>query len=129
MDGHDPDQEVPHTPRSQTWERIDAPSLIPSSLVQAPTVTRSGRASEEMDDAVRSKSTTSQRGSASSSTVAKFEEQTASRQEYEVGIKRHIGSSVKNLFFLAKGTGITRSEFEEIIRQELQCLGMYEEDE
>jgi hypothetical protein len=70
-------------------------------------------------------------GSSGSDTVAKLEKRAAQRERdvSEVGIKQHIGTSVKSLYRLARGVGIGRGEFERIVRTELECLGLMDEDD
>lgn len=70
-------------------------------------------------------------GSSGSDTVAKLERgaaASAAREQSEVGIKQHIGTSVKSLYRLAKVAGIERGEFERLVRTELDCLGLMDEE-
>lgn len=71
-------------------------------------------------------------GSSGSETVAKLEKRVAAhaeREQSETGIKQHIGTSVKSLYRLAKVAGIDRAEFERIVRTELDCLGLMDQDD
>ncbi|KAL2066516.1 hypothetical protein VTL71DRAFT_2587 [Oculimacula yallundae] len=71
-------------------------------------------------------------GSSGSDTVAKLEKTAAAhavREQSEVGIKQHIGTSVKSLYRLARVAGIDRTEFERIVKTELECLGLMDEDD
>jgi len=71
-------------------------------------------------------------GSTGSDTVAKLEKRAldhAVREQSEVGIKQHIGTSVKSLYRLARVAGIERGEFERIVRTELDCLSLMDEDD
>ncbi|KAH7413266.1 hypothetical protein BKA64DRAFT_660656 [Cadophora sp. MPI-SDFR-AT-0126] len=71
-------------------------------------------------------------GSSGSDTVAKLEKRAldhAVREQSEVGIKQHIGTSVKSLYRLARVAGIERQEFERIVRTELECLALMDEDD
>jgi hypothetical protein len=72
-------------------------------------------------------------GSSGSDTVAKLERraQAAQREREvgEVGVRQHIGTSVKSLYRLARGAGIEREEFERIVRTELECLGLMDDDD
>lgn len=74
-------------------------------------------------------------GSSSSSgsdTVARLERRAAlhaAREQSEVGIKQHIGTTMKSLYRLAKVAGIDREEFERIVRTELDCLVLMDEDD
>jgi hypothetical protein len=69
-------------------------------------------------------------GSSGSDTVEKLERRAAareSREQSEMGIKQHIGTSIKSLYRLAKVAGIDRAEFERIVRTELDCLALMDE--
>lgn len=71
-------------------------------------------------------------GSSGSDTVEKLERRAAareSREQSEVGIKQHIGTSVKSLYRLARVAGIDRAEFERIVRTELDCLALMDDDD
>ncbi len=71
-------------------------------------------------------------GSSGSDTVEKLERRVAvkeAREQNEVGIKQHIGTSIKSLYRLAKVAGIERGEFERIVKTELECLALMDEDE
>ena len=68
-------------------------------------------------------------GSSGSEMVERLERHAAGREQSEVGIKQHIGTTVKSLWRLAKVSGIERTEFERLVRTELDCLGMMDEDD
>jgi hypothetical protein len=51
------------------------------------------------------------------------------RELSEVGIRQHIGTSVKSLYRLARVAGIDRTEFERIVGRELECLSLMDEDD
>jgi hypothetical protein len=59
-----------------------------------------------------------------SESVARLEEAAAN-----YGVQRHISRSVKNLFLLARSSGMDREDFEELIKRELDALAMVPEDE
>lgn len=71
----------------------------------------------------------SRTSSSGSETVAKLEKRAEAREQSEVGIKQHISTSVKSLYRLAKVAGIERSEFDRLIRTELDCLSLMDEDD
>lgn len=68
-------------------------------------------------------------GSSGSDTVARLEREAASRNQNELGIKQHISTSVKSLYRLAKVAGISRAEFSSLVRTELDCLALMDEDD
>jgi hypothetical protein len=73
----------------------------------------------------------SSEGSTGSDTVARLERaaQGSARGQSEIGIKQHISSSMKSLYRLAKVGGIEREEFERLVRTELDCLSLMDEDD
>jgi hypothetical protein len=74
-------------------------------------------------------SSSSSGGSSGSETVERLERQAAGREQSETGIKQHIGTSIKSLWRLAKVAGIERAEFDRLVRTELDCLSMMDEDD
>ncbi|KAA8564541.1 hypothetical protein MFRU_013g01220 [Monilinia fructicola] len=71
----------------------------------------------------------SRTSSSGSETVAKLEKRAEAREQSEVGIKQHISTSVKSLYRLAKVAGIDRTEFDRLIRTELDCLSLMDDDD
>jgi len=68
-------------------------------------------------------------GSSGSEMVERLERRAAGREQSETGIKQHIGTSIKSLWRLAKVSGIERQEFDRLVRTELDCLEMMDEDD
>ncbi|KAJ5092167.1 hypothetical protein NUU61_007037 [Penicillium alfredii] len=64
----------------------------------------------------------------SSDAVSKLEQEAESRSTYEVGVKQHIGTSLKSLFRLAKATGMSRTEFQTLVQTELELLNVTDDD-
>ncbi|PGH35228.1 hypothetical protein GX50_01924 [[Emmonsia] crescens] len=67
--------------------------------------------------------------SAGSETVSKLEKTAESQSLSEMGVKQHICSNIKSLFRLARTTGLSRAEFESIVRRELDCLSLIDVDD
>ncbi|EGE84618.1 hypothetical protein, variant [Blastomyces dermatitidis ATCC 18188] len=67
--------------------------------------------------------------SAGSETVSKLEKTAESQSISEIGVKQHISSNIKSLFRLARTTGLSRAEFESIVRRELDCLSLIDVDD
>lgn len=68
-------------------------------------------------------------GSVSSgSSVARLEKEAESQSTYEVGVKQHIGTSIKSLFRLAKATGMPRAEFQSLVSTELELLDITDDE-
>ncbi|OJD20913.1 hypothetical protein ACJ73_07750 [Blastomyces percursus] len=64
-----------------------------------------------------------------SETVSKLEKTAESQSISEIGVKQHISSNIKSLFRLARATGLSRAEFESIVRRELDCLALIDVDD
>ncbi|KLJ07293.1 hypothetical protein EMPG_17219 [Blastomyces silverae] len=67
--------------------------------------------------------------STGSETVSKLEKTAESQSISEIGVKQHISSNIKSLFRLARTTGLSRAEFESIVRRELDCLSLMDVDD
>jgi hypothetical protein len=154
MDNHDPDEELQNgevesslgkdevahelhhhlsAPHSQSF--TTDPDLHNSAMAwsdgQEPVFVES-EMDEREDSPLAQPRPASSTGSSGSDTVAKLEQRAAAsavREQSEVGIKQHIGTSVKSLYRLAKVAGIDREEFERIVRTELECLALMDEDD
>jgi hypothetical protein len=61
--------------------------------------------------------------------VSKLEQTAENQSASELGVKLHIASNIKSLFRLAKSTGLSRREFESIVRRELELLNLIEDDD
>ena len=59
-----------------------------------------------------------------SDTIAKLEESAEMQSISEVGVRQHIGSSIKSMYRLARSCGMDKAEFERIVERELEVLGM-----
>lgn len=106
---------------SGAWTLAEPPPRSPSE--------HSRRADDEERAAgilhPRPASSASSNGSLS---VAKLEEAAEKRDQNEFGVKQHISRSIKSLFLLSRASGIDRAEFEQIVRIELDVLGLVEDD-
>jgi hypothetical protein len=74
----------------------------------------------------------SSQSSSGSDTVARLERRAAQnsvKEQSEIGIKQHISSTMKSLYRLSKIGGIERGEFERLVRTELECLALMDEDD
>lgn len=63
-----------------------------------------------------------------SNTVQKLEQRAGKQEQSEFGIKQHVSRSIRSLFLLSRAAGIDREEFEQLVKTELDVLGMVEED-
>lgn len=138
MDNHDPDEEVESPLNSFQYDSLNQ---FPGNNLRNPEVDNVGKASianhsshpsqnrAEAEDTTRHHvdlvhprpaSPASSKGSGS---VTRLEE---AAENY--GVQRHISRSVKNLFLLARSSGMDREEFEELIKRELDALAMVPDD-
>ena len=62
--------------------------------------------------------------STSSDAVEKLEQEAENQSACEVGVKQHISSNIKSLFRLAKCTGISLQEFQDLVKTELELLDL-----
>jgi hypothetical protein len=64
---------------------------------------------------------------ASSGALARLEETVDQQSAFEIGIRQHIGTSMKSLYRLAKSAGMEREEFNSIIQQELETTSILDD--
>lgn len=135
MDNHDPEEEQPEVgPSSLNGDMLA--SLLRrqvNGLDDASAPRTNGYAAAEVpsDSAARSLShpRPASASSGSSDAVAKLEQEAESQSTYEVGVKQHIGTSIKSLFRLAKATGMSRVDFQSMVRTELELLDVTDVDD
>ncbi|CAG9938390.1 unnamed protein product, partial [Clonostachys rosea f. rosea IK726] len=60
--------------------------------------------------------------------IEKLEEEAGRKDQSDFGVKQHISRSIRSLFMLSRASGIEREEFEQLVKTELDVLGMVEED-
>lgn len=61
--------------------------------------------------------------------VSRMEESAESQSIAEVAVKQHVSTSIKSLFRLCRSSGMARSDFDRMMRTELETLSMMEEDD
>ncbi|KAL4913798.1 hypothetical protein BDW62DRAFT_156694 [Aspergillus aurantiobrunneus] len=125
MDSHDPDEEHPE---------IGPTSLGGDILAElAKRSTENGQsASHENKSQTNGMPLSHPRPESASSSnpeaVSKLEQEAENQSTYEVGVKQHIGSSIKSLFRLAKATGVSRADFQLLVQTELDLLNLSDDD-
>ena len=62
-------------------------------------------------------------------TVHRLEDSATLHSNAEAAIRQHVSTSIKSMFRLCRATGIERSEFDEMVKTELETLGMLTEDD
>lgn len=66
--------------------------------------------------------------SSGSDAVAKLEQEAENQTSVETGVKQHISSNIKSLFRLAKSTGLSRADFQTLVKTELDLLSLSDDD-
>ena len=61
--------------------------------------------------------------------VSRLEESAEFQSVAEVAVKQHVSTSIKSLFRLCRRSGVDRSDFDRMVRTELETLSMLEEDD
>lgn len=61
--------------------------------------------------------------------AAAMSDENAGSTRFELGARQHISTEVKSLFRLAKTAGMTRVDFEQLVRRELDVLGLLDDDD
>lgn len=64
-----------------------------------------------------------------SDTIAKLEETADRYSASEIAIKQHITYSVKSMFRLARGAGLSRQDFEDLVQRELDTLSLLDNED
>ncbi|KAH6670780.1 hypothetical protein B0J14DRAFT_103080 [Halenospora varia] len=136
MDSHDPDEAQQNGDVETSLGRDEITTELQQHLSSHPELNPSHLAwSQPHDEAptyteeILHPRPASSTGSSGSDTVAKLEKRAAASHQSEVGIKQHISTSMKSLYRLARVSGIDRDEFERLVRTELDCLGLMDEDD
>ena len=146
MDNHDPDEaqqngevetslgrdEITRELQSTLSPENPEFSEPPSPWSETPPYMNSTHNGDEEANGLAHPRPSSSQGSSGSDTIARLERRAArssAREQSEIGIKQHISSSMKSLYRLAKIGGIEREEFERLVRTELECLALMDEDD
>lgn len=67
--------------------------------------------------------------SVASPTVSRLEQSAETISHGEMAIRQHVSTTIKSLFRLSRVAGISRQEFDELVRTELDTLSLLEDDE
>lgn len=65
---------------------------------------------------------------AGSNTIAHLESSADRYSASEIAIKQHISYTMKSMFRLAKGAGVSRQDFEDLIQRELETLSLLDRE-
>ncbi|KAF9894257.1 hypothetical protein FE257_007759 [Aspergillus nanangensis] len=128
MDNHDPEEEQPELgPSSLNGDLLAG--LLQRQMNGSGDGPLNGESMNEHTIRPLNHPRPSSMSSASSEAVAKLEQEAETQSACEIGVKQHIGSNIKSLFRLAKSTGISRADFQSMVRTELDLLNLSDEDD
>ena len=105
-----------HQPAQPEWAPVQGQFSLPSELGP-------DSADLELSHPVASSPRTR------STTISRLEETAETQSMAEVAVKQHVSTSIKSLFRLCRSTGIERSDFDRMVRTELETLSMLTEDD
>lgn len=135
MDNHDPDEAQQNGDVESSLGRDEIAREFQQQLSSNPELTSFPppiSSEQHNPEAILHPRPSSSTGSSGSDTVAKLERRAAANsmsEHSETGIKQHISTSMKSLYRLARVGGIEREEFDRLVRTELDCLGLMDEDD
>ncbi|CAG8983590.1 hypothetical protein HYALB_00004610 [Hymenoscyphus albidus] len=136
MDNHDPDEAQQNGDIESSLGRDEIARELQHQLSAHPELTSFPPPlppfEQEKSDFIIHPRASSSTGSSGSDTVARLERRAAANsmsEQSETAIKQHISTTMKSLYRLAKVGGIDRGEFERLVRTELDCLGLMDEEE
>jgi len=135
MDGHDPDEEMEDAGESTLKGNALQHLLSRHSDAHAdrsppPYQGSSDKPSEEKEKEVEvNHPVPSSPSSKGSETVARLEQHAERYGASEIGIRQHIGTSLKSMYRLARSAGMDREEFERIVQRELETLSILDRDD
>ena len=109
------------TSTTQTAARLDEPQMRGSIALP------NGSGNEITDGGIHQPSASAPRSR--SSTVSKLEESAETQSLAESAIMHHVSTSIKSLYRLCRSSGIERSEFDRMIRNEMDTLSMIDEED
>lgn len=130
MDNHDPDEELDPAAAAALMggrdERGgDSADLLAQTNGRENGQDANGAAAANELAHPRPESSASSNGS--QKLVARLEEEAGRQGQSEFGVKKHISRSIRSLFLLSRASGIGRDEFEQLVRTELDVLGMVDD--
>ncbi|KAJ5166598.1 uncharacterized protein N7482_005379 [Penicillium canariense] len=134
MDNHDPEEEQPEVgPSSLNGDMLANLLRRQVNGLNGDSARTNGYSAGEVPSDAAAQALSHPRPASTSSSnsdaVARLEQEAASQSTYEVGVKQHIGTSIKSLFRLAKATGMSRGEFQGLVQTELELLDVMDMDD
>ena len=136
MDAHDPDEDHPELGEStlrgdslvqNRQQQSGRPDSRPSGTSMFPA--EPAQRKETSVEAPRAISPTLSNGSSIERLESRAAEMSEGSDRAQLAVKQHISTDIKSLFRLAKSSGMERSDFERVVKTELECLSLLERDE
>lgn len=139
MDGYDPDEqheEIGETTLNgneidntlQRNSRLDQ-EYREQQQVSQPNLDRLNIPDPEESKHINQPVPSSPSSRAGSDTIARLEETADRYSASEIAIKQHISYSVKSMFRLARGAGLSRQDFEDLVQRELDTLSLLDRED
>lgn len=133
VDAHDPDEEVQGAAESSLNGNALESFLSRQLETQGglhPSAYHTGLDSDiQQEDVHVNQPVPSSPSSRGSDTVARLEQHAERLGASDIGIRQHIGSTLKSMYRLAKSAGMERDEFERIVQRELETLSIYDRND
>lgn len=139
MDNHDPDEEMVHggagesTLNGNVLTQIQTGSENTNRTISPPPYQDQDRMDggelDGKDVEMRQPVPTSPSSRAGSDTVARLEDTAEKINASDIGIRQHIGTTMKSLYRLAKSTGMDREEFDRLVNRELETLSIFDRND
>lgn len=136
MDNHDPDEEAQMAhimpPLGVSAQEVKTNGHGEADETHSSwTMAEADTASSPRDELLRAEMHHPRPESSASSNgeqmVAKLEVMADKRGENEFSVKQHVSRTIRSLWMLSRGSGIDREDFENMVKTELDVLGMVED--
>ncbi|PSK42225.1 hypothetical protein B9Z65_4139 [Elsinoe australis] len=117
-------------PTQRSLYPADAPKTHPDSAIASQTLSQHASNDLSPTVAIAPRPISPASSTRSTKSIEKWERTAqveADMTRAETGVKQFIGSEIRNLFRLARNVGIERGEFDEVVRRELEVVGMLED--
>lgn len=135
MDSYDPDEQHEELGQStlsgDNLHRMLSGERGPDATMDTRTYDLAGLQIPDQADAVHVSQPVpaSPSSRAGSDAVARLERTAEAFSASEIAIKQHISYSVKSMYRLAKGAGMPRQEFEDMVHRELETLSLLDRED
>lgn len=129
-DNYDPDEQHEEMSGLQTIVSEHEGHNVPASATaQRLALDTSSQQHHDQTDVVQPVPSSPGSSTGGSDMVARLERTAEKYSSSEIAIKQHISYSVKSMYRLAKGAGMSRREFEDMVHRELETLSLLDRDD